>query len=178
MSAFTLWGGGPRYSSKPVLSVVEGLSRTVGDVNSTLACALVCAKIGVRVAHLEAGRRSFDPSTVLRTAPWQVYPERSRGAQGRPCLTLRKNTERPVTVTRGTNTIVGCDPRRMANDKVMDVLGYQALQPVASIGANCREATRAESRKDYTQIQRPTCSGEGRNHSVGMGGVQWRKVRQ
>ena len=55
MRAFTRWGGGPRYSSKPVLSVVEGLSRTVGDVNSTLACALVCAKIGVRVAHVEAG---------------------------------------------------------------------------------------------------------------------------
>src|SRR5918993_3491838 len=27
----------------------------VGDVNSTLACALVCAKAGVRVAHVEAG---------------------------------------------------------------------------------------------------------------------------
>jgi UDP-N-acetylglucosamine 2-epimerase (non-hydrolysing) len=28
-------------------------------------------------------------------------------ALGIPCLTLRKNTERPVTVTQGTNTIVG-----------------------------------------------------------------------
>jgi UDP-N-acetylglucosamine 2-epimerase (non-hydrolysing) len=32
---------------------------------------------------------------------------------GVPCLTLRKNTERPVTVTEGTNTIVGSDPQRI-----------------------------------------------------------------
>lgn len=32
----------------------------VGDVNATLACALVGIKCGVRTAHLEAGLRSFD----------------------------------------------------------------------------------------------------------------------
>jgi UDP-N-acetylglucosamine 2-epimerase (non-hydrolysing) len=32
----------------------------VGDVNSTLACSLVCAKMSVPVAHVEAGLRSFD----------------------------------------------------------------------------------------------------------------------
>lgn len=31
-------------------------------------------------------------------------------ALGVPCVTLRENTERPVTVTEGTNTIVGTDP--------------------------------------------------------------------
>jgi len=39
----------------------------VGDVNSTMACTLVCSKTEVRVAHVEAGLRSFD-----RTMPEEV----------------------------------------------------------------------------------------------------------
>jgi UDP-N-acetylglucosamine 2-epimerase (non-hydrolysing) len=34
-------------------------------------------------------------------------------ALGVPCLTLRDNTERPITVTEGTNTVVGTDPDRI-----------------------------------------------------------------
>jgi UDP-N-acetylglucosamine 2-epimerase (non-hydrolysing) len=34
-------------------------------------------------------------------------------ALGVPCFTLRENTERPVTVSHGTNTILGLDPRRL-----------------------------------------------------------------
>jgi UDP-N-acetylglucosamine 2-epimerase (non-hydrolysing) len=31
-------------------------------------------------------------------------------ALGVPCLTLRANTERPITVTEGTNRLLGADP--------------------------------------------------------------------
>lgn len=42
-------------------------------------------------------------------------------AIGVPCLTLRKNTERPVTCEIGTNLLVGNDPRNIMNgfDEVM-----------------------------------------------------------
>ena len=34
-------------------------------------------------------------------------------AFGTPCITLRESTERPVTVTEGTNTVVGTDPAKI-----------------------------------------------------------------
>jgi UDP-N-acetylglucosamine 2-epimerase (non-hydrolysing) len=41
---------------------------------------------------------------------------------GVPCLTLRDNTERPVTVTMGTNVLVGQDRKKLLSElaKVLD----------------------------------------------------------
>ncbi len=41
---------------------------------------------------------------------------------GVPCLTLRENTERPITLTEGTNQLVGRDPERIVKT-ALSVIG-------------------------------------------------------
>ncbi len=52
-------------------------------------------------------------------------------ALGVPCLTLRENTERPVTVEVGTNLVVGTDPVRIqqAADRALDGQGKKGRIP-------------------------------------------------
>lgn len=40
---------------------------------------------------------------------------------GIPCLTLRKNTERPITITKGTNTLIG-DDFKLLERKVVEII--------------------------------------------------------
>jgi UDP-N-acetylglucosamine 2-epimerase (non-hydrolysing) len=52
-------------------------------------------------------------------------------ALGIPCLTLRENTERPITVLEGTNVVVGTDPSRIREEaqRVLEGKGKQGHAP-------------------------------------------------
>lgn len=52
---------------KLLMDETPDLTVVVGDVNSTIAATLAATKLGVKVAHLEAGLRSFD-----RTMPEEI----------------------------------------------------------------------------------------------------------
>ncbi len=52
-------------------------------------------------------------------------------ALGVPCITMRENTERPITITQGTNTIVGSDHEKImaAFNEVMETGGKAGRVP-------------------------------------------------
>jgi UDP-N-acetylglucosamine 2-epimerase (non-hydrolysing) len=52
---------------KTLLEAKPDVVIVVGDVNSTIACALTAVKLSIKVAHIEAGLRSFD-----RTMPEEI----------------------------------------------------------------------------------------------------------
>lgn len=88
--------------------------------------------LAARVAGLR-GLRLCEPLGYLEflglTADARLVLTDSGGLQeettalGIPCLTLRENTERPVTVTEGTNTLVGVDPRRIVEEATRALAG-------------------------------------------------------
>ncbi|MGK9477960.1 non-hydrolyzing UDP-N-acetylglucosamine 2-epimerase [Melioribacter sp. OK-6-Me] len=52
---------------KILLKEIPDIVVVVGDVNSTMACSITAVKMGIKVAHVEAGLRSFD-----RTMPEEI----------------------------------------------------------------------------------------------------------
>jgi UDP-N-acetylglucosamine 2-epimerase (non-hydrolysing) len=71
----------------------------------------------------------FKDATLVLTDSGGLQEETT--ALGIPCLTLRENTERPITVEEGTNVIVGTSPDRILAeaDKVLCGQGKSGRRP-------------------------------------------------
>lgn len=106
--------------------MLKQLLGALGDV--ALECPLIFpvhprTRSRLAAADLPPGLRLIDPAgyldfIALEAAARLVLTD-SGGVQeettvlGVPCLTLRENTERPITVSDGTNIVVGRDPGRI-----------------------------------------------------------------
>lgn len=68
-------------------------------------------------------------ATVVLTDSGGLQEETT--ALGIPCITLRDNTERPVTVSDGTNVLAGTDPQRIIAEvmKVLEGKGKRGRRP-------------------------------------------------
>jgi UDP-N-acetylglucosamine 2-epimerase (non-hydrolysing) len=67
-------------------------------------------------------------------------------ALGVPCFTLRANTERPITLTHGTNTLLGRDPARIAEiPQLLAVRRPHELPPYWDGAAGTRSAAAIEA---------------------------------
>ena len=103
----------------------------VGDVNSTLACALVASKMGIRVAHVEAGLRSFD-----RTMPEEinrVLTDRISDLLLTPSPDADENLVRegiePHSIVRVGNVMIDTLYQQLERAKSSEILGTLALEP-------------------------------------------------
>ena len=76
---------------------------------------------------------------------------------GVPCLTLRENTERPITVTEGSNRVVGTDPARIVA-AAKDALAYDGEYPRPALwdGAAARRIVDVLLDGPLTARPRPT----------------------
>jgi UDP-N-acetylglucosamine 2-epimerase (non-hydrolysing) len=103
----------------------------VGDVNSTLACALTAAKLGIRIAHVEAGLRSFDrtmPEEVNRLLTDRVSDLLLTPSRDADENLLREGIE-PCRIVRVGNVMIDTLYQQLERAKSSTVLDTLGLTP-------------------------------------------------
>ncbi|QRK12794.1 UDP-N-acetylglucosamine 2-epimerase (non-hydrolyzing) [Archangium violaceum] len=139
-----------RASNVDDAKVFSGLLSALGHVASRLPVVFpVHPRTRKRISELglaptlerTPGLRLVDPMGYLEflalTSQARLAFTDSGGLQeettvlGIPCLTVRENTERPITVDIGTNVVVGTDPVRIQQtaDRILDGHGKKGRIP-------------------------------------------------
>lgn len=113
---------------KVLLKQQPDLVIVVGDVNSTVACTLAAAKLGIQTAHLEAGLRSFDrtmPEEINRVLTdaiadflWTPSPDADEN--------LLKEGKDPAKITRVGNIMI--DSLEMMRGKIENEKNSESFQ--------------------------------------------------
>jgi UDP-N-acetylglucosamine 2-epimerase (non-hydrolysing) len=116
----------PALVDGPLLAVALEQLETIAKELTVVFPAHPRTRAAIRALgiHVNGGLRLLDPLGYVEflalTAGAAGVLTDSGGIQeettflGVPCLTLRNNTERPVTVELGTNTLIGLAPERIA----------------------------------------------------------------
>jgi UDP-N-acetylglucosamine 2-epimerase (non-hydrolysing) len=102
----------------------------VGDVNSTLACALVASKLTMRVAHVEAGLRSFDrtmPEEINRVLTDQIADLLFTPSPDADANLLREGIM-PEKIVRVGNVMIDTLMRRLELSRGSGILAHLNLQ--------------------------------------------------
>jgi UDP-N-acetylglucosamine 2-epimerase (non-hydrolysing) len=102
--------------------------RTRAAIENRLGGRRPALQLGEPLGYLDFLRLMADSRFVL-TDSGGIQEETT--ALGVTCLTLRENTERPITVSEGTNTIVGSDPDTIRSEvrKVLEGHGKAGRTP-------------------------------------------------
>lgn len=125
-----------------------GLKSTLLDLKNVTVCD--------PVGYLDFLRLMRDSKMVL-TDSGGIQEETT--VLGVPCLTLRENTERPVTVTEGSNLLIGTDPEKVI-EAVSDILEGRGKKGKIPPFWDGRAAHR------IVEILDRECGAGGRKHPV------------
>jgi len=99
------------------LKVIQSEIRVIFPIHPRTRKALVTEQINLPNVRLTEPLGYFEFMSLVTHARFVMTD--SGGIQeettylGVPCLTLRKNTERPITIEMGTNVLVGLDPEKI-----------------------------------------------------------------
>ena len=103
----------------------------VGDVNSTLACALVCAKLELRLAHVEAGLRSGDrsmPEEINRLLTDQLADLLFTPSPDADLNLLREGVD-PAKIHFVGNVMIDTLVRLLPTARTRQIVDHLGLQP-------------------------------------------------
>lgn len=124
--ALLLRTGDPRFASEDVLSLSRETEAVLGAASASASTPSL--RLLPPLGYLNFLALQMRAAVVITDSGGM---QEETTYLGIPCLTVRENTERPVTVTMGTNTLVGRDMSRLRTEayRILDGHGKHGTIP-------------------------------------------------